>query len=326
MSDAPLVVVGVDVSKDSLDVCLLPAVAQQQQQSSSSFSVPNTVQGVRSLVEKLKPYRVQLLALESTGGYERRAAIELMSAGFSVAILNPTRVRRFAEAMGTLAKTDVIDARVIAEFTRRLEPRASEKPSEKHLILDELLTRRRQLLSMNVMEQNRQKQAVGRLAVRQIATHLRQLETQIRQIDDELDTLIDNDPEFKERVDLVDSVPGIGKTSAFKLLIGLPELGKLNRGQIASLAGVAPNNKDSGTQRGKRSIRGGRADPRNALFMVAWVAKTHNPTIRAYAARLTAAGKPFKVVMVACMRKLLTVLNVMLKTNTAWNANLATNP
>lgn len=274
------------------------------------------------MIDRLKPYHLQLLVVESTGGYERRAAIELMSAGIAVAIVNPTRVRRFAEALGTLAKTDSIDARILAEFARRLEPRASEQPSEKQLFLDELLTRRRQLVSMKGMEQNRAQQAVGKLAVKQIASHLRHLEEQIQQIDTELDRFIDNDSDFKERFQLLDSVPGVGKTTAFKLLIGLPELGRLNRGQIASLAGVAPMNRDSGTQRLKRSIRGGRADPRNALFMAAWVAKTHNPRIKAYAARLTAAGKPFKVVLVACMRKMLTILNVMLKTKTTWNQNL----
>lgn len=320
MADSCLLVAGVDVSKDLLDVCLLPASSQEQQQH--SFSIPNSPEGAKTLIEKLKPHQIQLLVVESTGGYERRAAIELMSCGIPVAIINPTRVRRFAQAFGMLAKTDAIDARILAEFARRLEPRPSEKPSEQQIHLDELLARRRQLVTMKVMEQNRAHQAVGKLAVKQIAGHLRLLEKQIRQIDDELNNLIDNDPDFKEKIELIDSVPGIARTTAFKLLIGLPELGSLNRGQIASLAGVAPMNRDSGTRRGQRTIRGGRADPRNALFMAAWVAKTHNPKIKAYAARLTAAGKPFKVVLVACMRKILTILNVMLKTKTAWNENL----
>ena len=148
------------------------------------------------------------------------------------------------------------------------------------------------------------------------------MEKQIAQSDDELDQLIDNDPEWKERVSLIDSVPGIGKTIAYRLLAELPELGQLNREQIAALAGVAPMNRDSGGHRGKRSIRGGRIDARNALFMAAWVAMRHNPTIKAYAQRLTTAGKPFKVVITACMRKILIILNVMLKTKTAWNQNL----
>lgn len=322
MTESVSVVVGIDVAKDTLDVCILPASPPQQQQQQHSFSVPNAQEGVRTLIDRLAPHRVQLLVVESTGGYERRAAIELMAAGIAVAIVNPTRVRRFAEALGTLAKTDAIDARVLAEFARRIEPRASEKPSQRQVLLDELLTRRRQLVSMKVMESNRHAQAVGKLAVRQIVSHLRHLQKQIEQIDGELDQLLDHDSDFKERVELIDTVPGIGKTSAFKLLIGLPELGQLNRAQIASLAGVAPMNRDSGSQRGRRMIRGGRVDPRNALFMVAWVAKRRNAKINAYAARLSAAGKPFKVVMVACMRKILTILNVMLKTKTAWNEHL----
>ena len=204
----------------------------------------------------------------------------------------------------------------------RLEPRPSEKPSPQQVLLDELLTRRRQLVAMRTMELNRQAQAVGALAVRQIKHHLKHLDKQVAQVDAELDGMIDNDPQWKRRVELIDSLPGIGKTIAYRLVADLPELGKLNRGQIAALAGVAPMNRDSGGHRGKRVIRGGSADARNALFMAAWVAKRHNPTIKAYATRLLAAGKPFKVVVTACMRKILIILNVMLKTNTAWNENL----
>jgi transposase len=320
MTDAPTTLfVGVDVSKDSLDICLLQAQPPHQQQH---FALPNSPDGIRRLVDKLMPLGVQLLVVESTGGYERRTAIELMTAGVPVAVVNPTRVRRFAEAFGTLAKTDRIDSRILAEFARRLEPRPSEKPSEQQLLLDELLTRRRQLVAMKTMETNRQRQAVSRLMTQQLAAHLRHLDKQIEQVDRELDSLIDHDQDFQERLRIVDSVPGIGRLSAFKLLIDLPELGNLNRGQIASLAGVAPMNRDSGTQRGKRMIRGGRVAPRNALFMIAWVAKRRNAKIHAYAQRLLAAGKPFKVVMVACMRKILTILNVMVKTRTSWNDNL----
>jgi transposase len=277
---------------------------------------------VDTLRQRLKPYAVQLVVVESTGGYERRVAIELLTAGAAVAVVNPTRVRRFAEALGTLAKTDRIDARVLAEFAMRLEPRPSERPSPEQVLLDELLTRRRQLITMRTMEVNRQAQAVGALALRQISHHLEVLDEQAAQIDAELDRLIDNDPRWKQRVGLVDSVPGIGKTIAYRLVADLPELGKLNRGQIAALAGVAPMNRDSGGHRGRRAIRGGRTDARNALFMAAWVAERHNPTIRAYAERLQAAGKPFKVVITACMRKILITLNVMLKTGTAWNEKL----
>jgi transposase len=287
-----------------------------------AFSVPNTSAGIETLRQKLKSYAVQLLVVESTGGYECRLVIVLLAAGLAVAVTNPTRVRRFAQAMGTLAKTDRIDARILAEFAMRLEPRPSEKPSPQQVLLDELLTRRRQLVSMRTMELNRQSQAVGALAVRQIERHLKYLEKQIAQIDHELDQLIDNDPQWKERVKLIDSVPGIGKTIAYRLVAELPELGQINRDQIAALAGVAPMNRDSGSHRGKRTIRGGRVDARNALFMAAWVAKRHNPTIKAYAQRLSAAGKPFQVVITACMRKILIILNVMLKTKTAWNQNL----
>ena len=314
------VFVGIDVSKETLDVHVL---VPDTPQNTCVFSVPNTSAGISTLAQKLKPYHVQLLVVESTGGYERRLVIELLTAGLVVAVINPTRARRFAEAMGTLAKTDRVDAHVLAQFAMRLEPQPSEKPSPQQVLLDELLTRRRQLISMRTMELNRQGQAVGALAVRQIKHHLKHLEKQIAQIDDELDQLIDNDPQWKERVKLIDSVPGIGKTIAYRLVAELPELGQLNREQIAALAGVAPMNRDSGSHRGKRTIRGGRIDARNALFMAAWVAKRHNPTIKAYAARLAAAGKPFKVVITACMRKILIILNVMLKTNMSWNPNLA---
>jgi transposase len=314
------VFVGVDVSKETLDVHVL---VPDTPQNAGTFSVPNTSAGISTLAQKLKPYHVQLLVVESTGGYERRLVIELLTAGLVVAVINPTRARRFAEAMGTLAKTDRVDAHVLAQFAMRLEPRPSEKPSPQQVLLDELLTRRRQLISMRTMELNRQGQAVGALAVRQIKHHLKHLEKQIAQIDDELDQLIDNDPQWRKRVKLIDSVPGIGKTIAYRLVAELPELGQLNREQIAALAGVAPMNRDSGSHRGKRTIRGGRIDARNALFMAAWVAKRHNPTIKAYAARLAAAGKPFKVVITACMRKILIILNVMLKTNTTWNPNFA---
>lgn len=318
-ASSPSVFVGVDVSKGTLDVQVLVPDAPGE---AVAFSVPNTAVGVDALSRRLEARRVQLLVVESTGGYERRVAVELMTANVPVAVVNPTRVRRFAEAIGALAKTDRIDARVLAEFAMRLEPRPSEKPSPQQVLLDELLTRRRQLVTMRTMEQNRQAQAVGALAVRQIRDHLKHLEKQVAQIDAELDRLIDDDPRWKQRVELLDGVPGIGKTIACRLVADLPELGRLNRGQIAALAGVAPMNRDSGAHRGRRSIRGGRADARNALFMAAWVAKRHNPTIKAYAARLLAAGKPFKVVITACMRKILVILNVMVKTNTAWNANL----
>jgi transposase len=315
----PRVFVGVDVSKDTLDVQVLVPDAPGD---ACAFSVPNSAPGVEALRQKLKPHHVQLLVVESTGGYERRVAIELLTEGIVVAVVNPTRVRRFAEAMGTLAKTDRIDARVLAEFAMRLEPRPSERPSPQQVLLDELLTRRRQLVGMRTMEQNRQAQAVGALAARQIRHHLKHLEKQVAQIDAELDELIDNDPHWKQRVELIDSVPGIGKTIAYRLVADLPELGRLNRGQIAALAGVAPMNRDSGGHQGRRMIRGGRVDARNALFMAAWVAKRHNPTIKAYAERLRAAGKPFKVVITACMRKILIILNVMVKTNATWNEKL----
>jgi transposase len=315
------VFVGIDVSKDTLDVQTL-APGGPKDAYACAFSVPNTAASVDTLQQRLKTHQVQLVVVESTGGYERRVAIELLTAGAAVAVVNPTRVRRFAEALGRLAKTDRIDARVLAEFAMRLEPRPNEKPSPEQLLLDELLTRRRQLVAMRTMELNRQGQAVGALAARQIKHHLKHLDKQVAQIDAELDGMIDNDPQWKQRVELVDSVPGIGKTIAYRLVADLPELGRLNRGQIAALAGVAPMNRDSGGHRGRRAVRGGRADARNALFMAAWVAKRHNPTIKAYAQRLQAGGKPFKVVIAACMRKILVILNVMLKTGTAWNEKL----
>jgi len=311
--------VGVDVSKDSLDVHLLHVDANEQR--STSLRVDNSQKGIDELIQKLKDKPIELLVIESTGGYERRALLELLNAGVNVAMVNPTRVRRFAEAFDTLAKTDSIDAAILAQFALRMEPRRSEIPSQNQIVLNELMTRRRQLIVMRTMEKNRAQQAVGKLPVKQIRSLLKLIDKQVEEIDRQLEKLIQADPDWKERAELLDTIPGIGKNTAFRLIAELPELGKLNREQITALAGIAPMNRDSGRQRGKRHIRGGRVEARNALYITAWVAKRYSPKIKAYAERLKAAGKPFKVIMIACMRKLLIIANLMLKSKTPWNEN-----
>jgi transposase len=312
--------VGIDVSKARLDVFIdRPGTAGLR------LAFDNTPEGVAALVAALRPLAVRLAVIEATGRYERRAAADLLSAGVPVAVVNPRQVRDFARAMGKLAKTDEIDAQVLAEFARRVGPAPTPKPSDGQVLLDDLLTRRRQLLGMRTMELNRQKQAVAPLAAKQIAKHLRLLDQQVQDLDREIAALVESDDDWRGKAELLQSVPGVGPATAHQLLGELPELGKLNRRRVAALVGVAPVNRDSGSMRGKRTTFGGRRQLRTALYMAAFVARTRNPVIKAFADRLAAAGKPFKVVVTACMRKLLTILNVMVRTGQHWNPQLAKN-
>lgn len=302
--------VGIDVSKARLDVHVLP--------TGESFTLANDAAGSARLVERLRPMSVSLVVIEATGRYQRRVAADLLSAGIPVAVVNPRQARDFAKSLGKLAKTDAIDAAVLARFASVGGLRKCEKQPEKSAVLDDRVTRRRQVISMLVAEGNRLDQMIDKTTIAMIKKVIRLLEQQREDLDRQIAELIEDDNDWRGRRDLIQSVPGVGATSANALIADVPEIGKLNRQQIAALVGVAPMNCDSGTLRGQRHVRGGRASARATLYMAAFNAMRYNPAIRQFTARLSAAGKPFKVVVTAAMRKLLTMLNAIVKTNTTW--------
>ncbi len=306
--------VGIDVSKSKLDVCLLP--------STQTLSVDNNDAGIAEIVALLKQHPVETVLLEATGRYERRVASELLDAGFAVAVVNPRQARDFARALGKLAKTDTIDAATLAQFAQLGHMRLCEKQPENRRLLDDLVTRRRQVTAMLAMEKTRAQIPQDKRTRTMIAKVIRVLDQQREDLDRRIAQLIESDDDWRNKRDLLTTVPGVGQTTASALVADLPELGKLNRQQIAALVGVAPINRDSGTMRGKRSIFGGRASVRTALYMASLCATKFNPVIRSFADRLRAAGKPFKVIVIAAMRKLLTILNLMLKENQPWNPQL----
>jgi transposase len=307
---APRVVAGIDVAKDKLDVHLWPLGV--------SFAADNSPGGIAQLVERLRPHAVALVVLEATGRYERRAAFALMDAGLQVAVVNPRQPRDFARASGQLAKTDAIDARILAWFGAVIGPRAGEKPAANRLILDELVARRLQLVQLITAEGNRVGHATHKPVRRSIEKVIGLLNKQLAEVEGQILEAIDRDDDWREKLKRLKSVPGVGDATAAALIAELPELGKLNRQQVAALVGVAPMNRDSGTLRGPRHIAGGRKSLRNMLYMATLTARTHNPVIRSMADRLSKAGKPFKVMMTACMRKLLTILNAMARTGERW--------
>jgi len=317
VSSVSQVVVGIDVAKRSLD-CFIDPPAQ-------SFTLSNDDAARAGLVARLLPLNVRLVCIEATGRYHRRVAADLIGAGIKVALVNPQRAREFARSIGKLEKSDRIDARTLAAFARAAEHRTLEKPQENQTELNDLVSRRRALVQMRVAESNRLGDEQPKLASRQGKKMLRLIEQQIEDLDRAIAKLIKSNDDWKGKSEIIDSVPGIGATTAHQLVAQLPELGKLNREQIAKLAGVAPLLRDSGTMRGKRTIGGGRESVRAVLYMGAFNAMQHNERFAAYADRLYAAGKQFKVVVTACMRKLLIILNQMIKTNTSWNGQLAFN-
>lgn len=316
-AQAQAVVIGIDVSKGRLDAHAWP--------TRQAMSVDNTPAGVAELLARLRPLAVGLVVIEATGRYERRVAFELMDAGYEVAVVNPRLPRDFAKATGQLAKTDAIDARVLAQFGAVIGARKSEKPSEKQLLLDELVGRRRQLVEMCTAERQRYAQAFDKALRKLIARSLRMLDEQLASVERQVAELIERDDDWRGKLALLETVPGVGAATAATLIAELPELGRLNRRQIAALVGVAPVNHDSGKHRGVRHIIGGRQGVRNMLYMATLTARTHNPLIRAMAARLTRAGKPFKVMMTACLRKLLTMLNTMVRNNEPWRTTTCAN-
>lgn len=303
------VFVGIDVSKARLDVAIRP--------SGETQSVANDEAGISALVKHLRPVQPVLIVLEATGGMERQITRALASAELPVVVVNPRQVRDFAKATGRLAKTDTIDAMVLAWFAQAVRPAVKALPDEISLELRALMARRRQITEMIVAENNRLSGA-GKAVQKRISVHVHWLETELQRVDTDLDQTIGQSPIWKDKQDLLQSVPGIGPVTSRALIANLPELGELSRKQIAALVGIAPLNRDSGTLRGRRTIWGGRAGVRALLYMAALVASRHNAVIRTFYTRLCKAGKAPKIALVACMRKLLTILNSMLRHKTRW--------
>jgi transposase len=302
---------GIDISKDSFDVALDPP---QQ-----AFKYVYDADGIARFIAQLAVLKPSLIVLEATGGYERRLVACIHEAGLPLAVINPRQARDFAKATGQLAKTDRVDAAVLASFGRKLAPTPKPATSAEQLLLAELAARRRQLILMRTSESNRLQQAVSKSILKSIQRHINLLNAEIEKLDTEISALIASNSAWALTDQLVQTVPGVGPATSAMLIAALPELGLLNRQQIAALAGLAPFTRDSGTFHGQRSIWGGRASVRCALYMAALTAKRCNSKIQAFAKRLEDQHKPFKVVITACMRKLLTLLNAMVKTNSKWS-------
>jgi transposase len=310
MSDVPCFV-GIDVAKAQLDIAVRP--------SGERWAVPNDAAGVVTLVERLQALHPTLIVLEATGGLERIATAALATAGLPVVIVNPRQARDFARATGQWAKTDALDARALAHFADVIRPTPRPLPDTQTQELRALLSRRQQLIGMRTAEQNRLAGTSERLT-QDIEAHIAWLNARIATLDADLETMLRASPLWRENDDLLQSVPGVGPVCARTLLLELPELGTLTRQQIAALVGVAPLNCDSGTLRGRRTIWGGRAHVRTVLYMGTLVATRFNPQIKVFYQRLLAAGKRKKVALTACMHKLVTILNAMLKHRTSWQA------
>lgn len=309
MKEFPLFV-GIDVSKDHLDVAVRP--------TGEAWQVSYDSQGISDLVGRLRELAPQLVVLEATGGMELAVAGELAAANLPVVVANPRHVRDFARASGKLAKTDSLDAQVLAHFAEAMQPEPRALPDADTQELGALVARRRQLVEMITAEKNRIRTATRRIRPK-VQQHIRWLEENLEDLDQDLGDFIRSSPMWKDKEQLLRSTPGVGPVLSMTLLSDLPELGNLNRGEIAALVGVAPFNRDSGNFRGKRKVWGGRSQVRAALYMAALVATRYNPVLRAFYQRLCAAGKPKKVAITACMRKLLTILNVMVRDNCHWN-------
>jgi transposase len=308
--------IGIDVAKAELVVAVRP--------SGERWTVANDERGVRTLVERFRQEAPELIVLEATGGYELLCVAGLAAVGLPVVVVNPRQVRDFAKATGQLAKTDRIDADILALFAERVRPEVRPLPDAEAQELEALLARRRQLLEMLQAERNRLGQVFGRgkrPVKKSLKSHITYLERELRITDTDLAALVRESPAWRERDDLLQSVPGVGRVLSFTLLADLPELGRLSRRAIAKLVGVAPLSHDSGTLRGHRFVQGGRASVRAVLYMGALVATRRNSLIRAFYQRLLAAGKAKKLALVACMRKLLTMLNTMVRTNRRWSAD-----
>lgn len=306
--------VGIDVSKATLDIAASSAIEQ--------FSVANDADGFDAIIAELRKHAVALVLMEATGGLEAAVACALQAEGFEIAVVNPRQARDFARAMGYLAKTDRIDARVLAQMAEVIHRHPERDrfiralPDVERQVLAAMVVRRRQLITMLVAERNRLHPAHPQ-SRKSINIIIKALEDELARIDKDMNTHIRN--HFKELSERLNSIKGVGTMTVAALLAEVPELGRLSRREISALVGVAPVNRDSGTMRGRRTIFGGRAGVRTALYMAALVATRFNPVIKAFYTRLVAAGKPKKVALVACMRKLLTILNAMLRKNEGWD-------
>jgi len=301
--------VGIDVSKDRLDVAVLGERQEKQ--------VNHTQTGIAELVQWMLELQPALIVVEASGGYQRNVVEALFHAGLPVAVVNPARVRQFARACGLLAKTDKLDARVLAHFAAAIRPEVRSLRTEEEEQLTALLTRRRQVLDMLTVEKNRLVTVRAKMKS-DLEAHIHWLSNSLKELDQEIEEFVKGSPIWKEKDTLLQSVPGVGPVTSATMLGLLPELGLLNRQEIAALVGVAPMNKDTGNKQGKRSIYGGRGDVRSVLYMAALSAKKHNPFIRKFYERLIRHGKEKKVALTACMRKLLVILNAMLRTHQPW--------
>ena len=306
------VYVGIDVAKERLDVAQRPSL--------EGWRVANDERGIAELVARLVQLKPALVVLEATGGMELPLVGALAAAGLPVVVINPRQAREFAKATGRLAKTDAIDAQVLAHFAEAVRPQLRPLPDAAAQELSALMTRRRQLIEMLTAEKNRLR-AAARAVRPDIQEHIHWLERRLADLDGDLSQTIRSSDIWREKDDLLQSAPGVGPVVSTTLLADLPELGALNRKEIAALVGVAPLNRDSGTLRGRRTVWGGRSKVRSALYMATLVATQRNPVIRIFYQRLLSAGKPKKVALTACMRKLLTILNAMIRSRTPWPAH-----
>ena len=302
--------VGIDVSKDRLDVCVLP--------QNEAFSVARNAKGLAELVDRLKGVSPKLVVVEATGGFETVVAASLAAANMPLAIVNPAQVRHYAQALGKRAKSDPIDAYVLARFAADVKPEPRDLPDEMTQLLADLVSRRRQIVEMIGAERQREKRAGLKRVRKSIARLVKALEKELSELDKDIDDTVRGSPIWREKEDLLASVPGVGEKTARVLLGELPELGTLDRRQIASLAGLAPYVRQSGRWKGKSMIGGGRKPVRSALFIAAMVASRHNPSLKAFYDRLVAAGKPKVLAIVAVARKLLTILNAILRDKKEW--------
>ncbi|MDX6612015.1 MAG: transposase [Blastocatellia bacterium] len=303
--------IGIDVSKQLLEVAA--------HQSDYQFRCANKASAFGELIAELSDFRPTLIVLEATGGLEIPVTAALHAAGLPVVVINPRQVRDFAKALGQLAKTDRLDARVLAHFAAAIKPKQRPIKSADELELDALVGRRGQLVEMLTAEKNRLGSAATDTVRQEIKQHIDWLKERIAELDEQLKALLKSSSLWQVKDDLLQSVPGIGPVVSFSMLADLPELGTLNRQQISKLVGVAPLNCDSGQQRGTRHIYGGRARVRSMLYMAALTATRYNPVIKEFYKRLLANHKPFKVAITACMRKLLAIINVMVRDGARWN-------
>lgn len=308
-------VVGIDISKDSLDIGVVP--------TSEKWSIPNEVDGLAELACKLSDLSPKLVVMEATGGLERPVRAVLEQAGLRCAVVNPRQVRDFAKAMGILAKTDSLDALVLATFGAKIEPEARPGKDQDTQELEAILTRRRQLVGILTGETNRLKQVASKRVRTNIQEHIAWIEKCLKDLDKEMRTRIKDMPEWREKGKIIQSVPGVGPVTMRTLLALLPELGKLSRKEIAALTGLAPFNRDSGKFKGQRHIWGGRKAVRSVLYMAALTAIRWNSVLKTFYNRLIEAGKKKKVAITACMRKLVIILNSMVRSATMWQAKSA---